>query len=237
MELKYNFDTKILASSISKNREDAYKEWCFIGEITLDHSVICICNRKIKYAKFFCNKYNGNSIITGSKCCTKIQNTIKQYINVYFKEIIEFLSPSIYISQNIFEHIKTAEKEVLSFFESKFKHKRFHKPGLENILQEIILLVKSTKITYLNEIILQIESQINKLNSDEAIYIKRLAEEKNQLSYNTKSYVLITNEIEEINKQLALKAIANNYKHNICGSLNKNKCYSNKITNFFKKLN
>ena len=243
MVKEWKLYNNLLQVSVSKNKDEAIKEWVFCIEIKSEMYLQCICNRQIKNINYFYNKYNGNNIRAGSTCCSVLSNDIKNNgsSNNTFNSLITYLSPSIYMEQHMFDHIKYSQKEIIEFYENKFNStkKYNYKIKLTDLLKEIMSLKEIVKITYLDDIIKHIEIKINEIDLlDKEIEKKRLERcaENIRNKSNSKPYILIREEEEAINIKLGNEALKYRLNNN-CITCNKNKCSCKKITNLFKKLN
>jgi hypothetical protein len=244
MVKEWKLYNNLLQVSVSKNKDEAIKEWVFCIEIKKSEMYLqCICNRKIKNINYFYNKYNGNNIRAGSSCCSVLLSDIKNNgsSNNTLNSLITYLSPSIYMEQNMFDHIKYSQKEIIDFYENKFNSakKNNYKRKLTDLLKEIMYLKEIVKITYLDDIIINIEIKINEIDLlDKEIEQKRLERcaENIRNKSNSKPYILMREEEEAINIKLGKEALKYRLNNN-CITCNKNKCICKKITNLFKKLN
>jgi flagellar biosynthesis GTPase FlhF len=181
MSAKYNFDKNLLKLSRAKTIEDAKEEWYVIDEsILATQSAICICSRKIKKVTYLYNRFTKKTIVAGSRCCKKF-NMLTQSLgkNMYTAILREFLKKGEYvIIDDIIEYsanvksilIKRCEYRIESYKDSSNIF------NLSELRDEIIQLETIYGITYLNHLLVLIDTYIKVIRKKNEEEVKRMKE-------------------------------------------------------------
>ena len=201
---KYNFERNLIKLSEKQDIESALSEWCFImKEKRESKDIPCICQHKVRHAKYMYNVKTMKTIIVGSSCYKKFNLTIPQMRNTIYRNIlVNILEKGEYtLIDDVLEYSEQVQYEVIKHFQNEIRNAEVK--ALECLLEEVKELVYDYGLMYLNDIIYKIQKQIKLLYQQTANY-----DTTNILSYSncakTKHAKSNTANIDEQNKRLKL---------------------------------
>jgi len=178
----YNFQENLFALSQEKfDKNSALDEWI---EICRERKTnICICGRKLTANSIYMfNIYNLKTICVGTGCHKKFEFLNKTKKDIYIDLIENIIIQGEYENiNNLIEYSENIKLQVIKYFENKYKNRHnISITVLEKIKEEIIYLINTYKVDYLNDISNEVDKLLQDKLEEEREKIKRKQEDEQE---------------------------------------------------------
>ena len=197
----YNFQENLFALSQEKfDKNSALDEWI---EICRERKTnICICGRKLTANSIYMfNIYNFKTICVGTTCHKNFEFLNKTKKDIYIDLIENIIIQGEYENiNNLIEYSENIKLQVIKYFENKYKNRHnISITVLEKIKEEIIYLINTYKVDYLNDISNEIDKLLQE-KQEEQEKIRRKQEEQEKIRRKQEEQEKIRRKQEEQEK-------------------------------------
>jgi hypothetical protein len=198
-----NFQENLFALSQEKfDKNSALDEWI---EICRERKTnICICGRKLTNSIYMFNIYNLKTICVGTGCHRKFEFLNKTKKDIYIDFIENIIIQGEYENiNNLIEYSENIKLQVIKYFENKYKNRDYISiTVLEKIKEEIIYLINTYNVDYLNEISNEVDKLLEHKLEEEKEKIRRKQEEQEKIRRKQEEQEKIRRKQEEQEKKL-----------------------------------